>query len=293
MQNPEGFMKDLNGRVARIANDRESGAAEVQAAALSVLADALADGADLKAVAQALLRAQPSMAPVWNAVRAAVAAQTVETFDRYVQQVTRAPRALVRHATGLLLPDVPSAGVKLVTISFSSTVLLALEAVAQQCPLEIATAEGQPALEGRRAATRLAAAGIAVAHYTDAALGLAVGGADAIVVGADAVSPEWFLNKSGTRMLAATAAQQGIPVYVLATRDKFLSSAVAARLRVRDEAPAEVWPAPPAGVTVRNPYFEPTPLDLVSAVVSEAGVLGAALVPDACPTGGDELLLAL
>jgi len=286
-------MKELSGRVARIAGDRESGAAELQAAVLSVLADGLAEGADLEGVAQALLKAQPSMAPVWNAVRAALVARTIETFQHYVQQTTRAPRALVRHATGLLLPDAPSAGLKLVTISFSSTVLLALEAVAQQCPLEVATAEGQPALEGRRAATRLAAAGVTVAHYTDAALGLAVAGADAIVVGADAVTPEWFLNKSGTRMLAATAAQQGIPVYVLATRDKFLSSAVAARLQVRDEAPAEVWPAPPAGVTVHNPYFEPTPLDLVSAVVSDAGVLGAALIPDACPTAGDEILLAL
>jgi translation initiation factor 2B subunit (eIF-2B alpha/beta/delta family) len=46
-------------------------------------------------------------------------------------------------------------------------------------------------------------------------------------------------------------------------------------------------------VSVRNRYFERTPLDLVTAVISDLGVLGAALVPDACPTSDDALLLDL
>jgi translation initiation factor 2B subunit (eIF-2B alpha/beta/delta family) len=114
-----------------------------------------------------------------------------------------------------------------------------------------------------------------------------------VVVGADAVSPDWFLNKSGTRMLATAAAQQGVPLYVCATRDKFVSRAIAGRLSIRDESPSEIWPAPPAGVTVRNRYFEPTPVDLVSAVISDIGVLGAALVPDACHSPYEALLLGL
>src|SRR5436190_1738139 len=81
----------------------------------------------------------------------------------------------------------------------------------------------RPALEGRRLASRLAAAGIAVTYFSDAAISQALGGADAVVFGADAVAPEWFLNKSGTRMLAAAAGQQGLPVHVIATRDKFVS----------------------------------------------------------------------
>ena len=286
-------MDDFERRVARIREDRTSGAAELQAEVSAILADALAAGTELRPLAQALLRAQPSMAPIWNAVRAALTAGTTASFQRYQQQVTRAPRALARHAASLLLTDASSAALKLVTISFSSTVLLVLDAVAQEHPVEVATAEGQPALEGRRTAARLASAGIPVTHYADAALGQAVTGSDAIVVGADAVTPDWLLNKSGTRMLVATAAQQGIPVYVVATRDKFLSSGVAPWLVVREESPGEVWPLPPTGITVRNPYFERTPLDLVTAVVSDVGVLGAALVPDACPTAGDEVLLNL
>ena len=142
-------------------------------------------------------------------------------------------------------------------------------------------------------AERLAAQGIPVTHYTDAGLGQALDDADAVVVGADAISPDGFLNKSGTQMLAAAAAQQGTPFYVCATRDKFLPSAIAARLMIREESPSEIWSTPPAGVTVRNRYFEMTPLDLVTAVISDLGVLGAALVPDACVSPHEELLLNL
>jgi translation initiation factor 2B subunit (eIF-2B alpha/beta/delta family) len=76
-------------------------------------------------------------------------------------------------------------------------------------------------------------------------------------------------------MLAAAAAQQGVPLYVVATRDKFVSHGVAGRLVVREGAASEVWEAPPAGVTVRNPYFESTPLELVASLITDIGVIGS------------------
>jgi translation initiation factor 2B subunit (eIF-2B alpha/beta/delta family) len=82
-------------------------------------------------------------------------------------------------------------------------------------------------------------------------------------------------------------------VYVCATRDKFLSSAVAGRLVIRDEPADEIWPSPPPGVTVRNRYFERIPLDLVSAVVSDAGVLDPSMMPEACSSSYDRLVLNL
>jgi methylthioribose-1-phosphate isomerase len=142
-------------------------------------------------------------------------------------------------------------------------------------------------------AERLAAARVSVTFFTDAAIAHALEGADAVVIGADAVTPAWFLNKSGTRLLAAAATQQGVPVYVCATRDKFLSTPLAARLTIREERPDEIWPAPPPNVSVHNRYFEPTSLDLVTAVISDLGVLGAGVVPDACLSPHDDLLSSL
>lgn len=283
---------DLDRRVAGIAENRHSGASELLVETLEVLAEALGAGKPVQPLATALIAAQPSMAPIRNAVRAALLARTPQEFDRYVQRTRRAPAALTRNAVALLGSEAP-ADLHVVTISFSATVLRVLEALTQTQRLHVSCAEGHPGLEGRRTTERLALAGAEVTHYTDAALGHALTGATAVLVGADAVTPEWFLNKSGTRMLAAAASSQGVPVYVAASMDKFVSRAVAARLQIREESPAEVWQAPPPGVRVRNPYFESTPMDLVSAVISEAGVLGAALVVDACPTTGDELLLDL
>lgn len=281
------------GRVAAIAGNRESGASALAAEAVALLREAVATATPLDPLARALVLAQPSMAPVWNAVRAALTAVERSSLERYAQQMARANRALMRYGGALLAPDTPLKRLELVTLSFSGTVAALLEDLGARQPITVSCADGLPALEGRRLALRLSAAGLPVTFYSDAALAQALEGADAVLVGADAVTPDWFLNKSGTRMLAAAAAQYGVPVYVCATRDKFLSTAVGARLTVRDESPDEIWPSPPPLVTVRNRYFERTPLDLVSAVISDSGVLGAALMADACPTQGDEALLRL
>jgi len=284
----------LLSRVAAVASNRADGASGIAAQVIAILADGVAEGGDLAPLARALVQAQPSMAPVWNLVRHALAAAESPTvFQDYVNRVVRAPRTLVREAVTFFRPQANTAPFRVVTLSASGTVLRTLTALAEQQRLEVACAEGHPALEGRRMAASLAASGVAVTHYSDAALGQALDTVDVVMVGADAVSPDWFLNKSGTRLLAAAAAHQGIPVYVCATRDKFVSRSVAARLTIREEAASEIWQAPPAGITVRNRYFETVPLDLVTAVISDFGVLGAALVPDACSSAHDDLLLTL
>ncbi|HEY6361267.1 MAG TPA: hypothetical protein VIX63_09190, partial [Vicinamibacterales bacterium] len=249
-------------------------------------------GVPIKPVARALCRAQPSMAPVWNAALEALAsAHAPERFERFAERVARAPAALARFGTDCFSDDTPHAPLRLVTLSFSRSVLVVVDALARTRTIRVACSEGRPALEGRRLASHLAASGTAVTCFSDAALGHALAAADAVLVGADAVAPEWFLNKSGTRMLAAAATQQGMPVYVVASRDKFVSHAIAARMVVREGASAEIWEAPPPRVTVRNPYFEPTPLDLVASVITDIGVLGAGMVPDVCERSGDALML--
>jgi translation initiation factor 2B subunit (eIF-2B alpha/beta/delta family) len=283
---------ELRDRIALIAADRQSGASEILDEVVEVLRDALRTGAPIELVARDLCRAQPSMAPVWNAALAALAsARAPERFERFVQRVAHASAALARFGVECFATDRPDAALRIVTVSFSRSVLTVLEALARMRTIQVACSEGRPALEGRRLASRLAASGIPVTCFSDAAIGHALESADAVLVGADAVGPEWFLNKSGTRMLAATAVQQGLPVHVVASRDKFVSHALAARVVVREGASTEMWEAPPERVTVRNPYFEPTPLDLVASLITDMGVLGAGMVTDVCDQSEDALAL--
>jgi translation initiation factor 2B subunit (eIF-2B alpha/beta/delta family) len=278
---------ELQNRIARLAADRESGASEILQDALGILRDAREAQADIVDVARAVCLAQPSMAPMWNAAMAALAGR--DRLAEFGQRVARAPDAIARFALDVFGRATGDRALRVVTISYSRTVLHTLLAVARQRPLQVACSEGRPALEGRTLARRLAASGVAVTFFSDAAIAHALEDAECVMTGADAVAPHFFLNKSGTRMLAAAATQQGVPCYVLASRDKFVRRDMITRLTMRDAAPAEIWPDPPAGVAIRNPYFEPTPLDWVTGVITDVGLLGTGAVPELCEANGSAI----
>jgi translation initiation factor 2B subunit (eIF-2B alpha/beta/delta family) len=283
-------MKDPAPLISDIARDRESGATEILHRAIEVLRQVMSKpGPDRLDVARALCRAQPGMAPLWNAALAATHDNGQPArFERFVQRVQRAPSALTRFTCQLFAePDTPSRTRKtgplsLVTLSSSASVRQAFEALARTRPLRVACAEGRPALEGRRLASALAQAGIAVTLFSDAAIAEAVHDADAVVVGADAVASEWFMNKVGTRMLAAAATVVGVPVYVIASADKFCAPSLSPFVIPRDGAPDEIWDSPPPNVIVRNPYFERIPLELVVAVITDGGIMPATDVAAFC-----------
>ena len=282
---------ELTRRIETLAGDRISGASQLTREAVAILFAARAAHADMARIASDICNAQPTMAPIWNATAAALS-EDPERLTQFAERLRRAPAALARFvvahfSTALDQPGAPTlhrteGTLRVVTLSYSSSVVVAIRAIHAGRPLQVACSESRPALEGRRLAADLAGAGIAVTMFSDAAIAEALDNAEALMVGADAVAGSWFLNKVGTRMLAAAAAQRGVPVYVIATRDKFVGRDLEHRLVNRGGSPNEIWNDPPAGVDVRNPYFEATPLDLVTAIISDVGILGAGMIPDVC-----------
>ena len=273
--------------VERLRADATSGASELLPHAIDILrgtADLLPDAA--LDVARAVGRAQPSMASLWNAALASLRDRRAPgAIDRFDERRRRAPDALVRCALDQML--LPGAGpCHVVTISFSGSVAACLRAAARRAPLRVSCAEGRPGLEGRRMARALAESGIAVDFWGDAALGEALqqegAGETVVLVGADAVTPGWILNKTGTSMLAAVAAERGVPVYVAATRDKFMDSRAARLLRIVEHEPSEVWDTAPPGVAVRNVWFERVPGDRPTGVITEVGTLSPDMLEEAC-----------
>ena len=91
-------------------------------------------------------------------------------------------------------------------------------------------------------ATDLVADGISTTLCTDVGIGavMATTGPqlEAVVVGADAVAPRWFINKCGTRHVVEVATGLGVPSYVVATRDKFIRETLADELRSNQGPPA-------------------------------------------------------
>jgi translation initiation factor 2B subunit (eIF-2B alpha/beta/delta family) len=267
-------------RIAYRAGDRESGASTIAEEARLLLAESFSHACTLE-VAAGLCRAQPAMAPIWNAsITALMARETRDIWNQAFSRWSRSGTALTRVAVASL--DNSAEPLRLVTCSMSGAVLRVIQALNRTQTIHVSCCEGRPALEGRRLASALAADGIGVSFFTDAAVGEALGAAHAVIVGADAIGPGSWINKVGTSMLTAAAHYRGVPVHVLATRDKLAMPALWPRLARADASPAEVWDSPPSGIEVRNPYFEAIPIELATTVITDVGELGADMVREAC-----------
>jgi len=122
------------------------------------------------------------------------------------------------------------------------------------------------------------------------------GEVDLVIVGADRIAANGdFANKVGTYPLALACAAASVPFYCAAPLSTFdLSVRTGADIPIEERAPSEVTQlgadrVAPTGVTARNPAFDVTPCELVTAVVTDLGVLRppfAAQIRAACDNAG-------
>jgi methylthioribose-1-phosphate isomerase len=143
--------------------------------------------------------------------------------------------------------------------------------------------ETRPLLQGSRlTAWELRRAGVPFRLLGDSAVGALMqrGLVDRVVVGADRIAASGDVaNKVGTYPIAVLAERHGVPLDVaapLSTLDPETSAGEA--IPIEERSPDEVTHvagrrAAPPGAEAVNPAFDVTPAELVSAIVTEAGVL--------------------
>lgn len=155
--------------------------------------------------------------------------------------------------------------------------------------VSVIACETRPLLQGSRlTAWELANDGIDVRVIPDSAAAhlMRTGAIDAVVVGADRITADAVFNKIGTYMHAVCARHHAIPFFVAApysTIDaKSAEKDVVIELRSRQEM---AWCGGkqllPEGVEALNYAFDATPLDLVTAVITERGVFSPPLALEA------------
>ncbi len=143
--------------------------------------------------------------------------------------------------------------------------------------------ETRPLLQGARlTAFELYHEGIAATLITDNAAGylMALGKIDLIVVGADRIAANGdAANKIGTYGLAVLARYHQIPFYVAAPlstidRDLACGSGIVIEERCLTEVThLEQCRVTVAGIKAFNPAFDVTPAGLISAIITEKGVI--------------------
>lgn len=143
--------------------------------------------------------------------------------------------------------------------------------------------ETRPLLQGARlTAWELMQRGVDTTLVCDsmAAPLLRDGAAQAVIVGADRITARGDVaNKIGTYGLAVLAKHHAAPFYVAAPSTTFdLSIESGADIPIEERAAEEVTEpfgrrTAPEGVAVWNPAFDVTPAELVTAIITERGVI--------------------
>jgi methylthioribose-1-phosphate isomerase len=150
--------------------------------------------------------------------------------------------------------------------------------------IKVYACETRPLLQGARLTTwELMQNGIDVTLICDnmAADVMRKGRVSAIFVGADRIASNGdFANKIGTYGLAVLAAYHKIPFYCVApfsTLDLSIESGAAIPIEERDKKEVTSLyfkrPIAPEGVGVFNPAFDVTPSTLVTAIITEKGII--------------------
>jgi methylthioribose-1-phosphate isomerase len=148
--------------------------------------------------------------------------------------------------------------------------------------VEVLASETRPLLQGARlTAWELHDAGIPVTVLPDSAAGSAMarGLVDVVIVGCDRVARNGdTANKIGTYTHAVVARQHGIPFFVAGPMSSFDPAvATGTEIIIEERGAEEVLPsggeALSSGVHVLNPAFDVTPAKLITAFITEVGVL--------------------
>jgi len=231
----------------RIRSDRTRGASALAADGLRELSRVANESArrpaaqaraEFRSAARALKRAQPAMGPFlrwaaeWRALaRSPEPRAAARVWLRRERVRLRGERAgLARIARSRFVSFR-----RVVTLSRSRSVLWALSAVSgSRRPEAVSVLESLPGGEGRSFARELRHAGLRARVIRDADGPRAVGTADLLLIGADAVfGDRSVVHKVGTRRLARAARSAGVPVVVVAGRSKF----------VPGPPPRRAWPS--------------------------------------------------
>ncbi|MHB1295584.1 MAG: eIF2B alpha/beta/delta subunit family protein [Anaerolineae bacterium] len=279
--------------ILALADDHISGAAEIEARAPLLLRQAIEEpglgapaGHDRRLVelARALAAAQPAMAGLFRLANdllwacedargdSARQRRALQFLTAWEEHSATADARLVQAGVDYLA-GYPA----LLTHSRSSTVVAVLQGMAQAgMRPRVYCGESRPLCEGHALARELAGVGLKVILGTDMALFNWLPEVDALVLGADSLSPAGLVNKVGTCALTRIAADLGKPCIVLTRTTKFLPGERVLDHTAWNGPPNEV--APPdalAGAEVRNVVFDRTPLALLSMVICEEGPLDA------------------
>jgi methylthioribose-1-phosphate isomerase len=271
------------------------GAPAIGVTAAFGLAMAAHRGDDLQAAATELKGARPTAVNLAWAVDRMMRVALSEKGDltseaeRILEEDLAANKAMGQHGAQLLGQQATvlthcNAGA-LATAGYGTALGIIRAAIENGKHIAVFADETRPYLQGARlTAWELQQDGIDVTLITDSMSGyfFAEGKFDAVIVGADRIAANGdTANKIGTYTVAVLAHAHNVPFYVAApvsTIDPRCPTG--AEIPIEERSSQEVVEihgtrVAPEGIHVRHPAFDVTPARLITAIITERGVLRA------------------
>ncbi|WP_405582259.1 S-methyl-5-thioribose-1-phosphate isomerase [Streptomyces sp. NBC_01190] len=291
---------DVQALVAGIRSLAVRGAPLLGLAGAYGVALAAARGYDVEDAAELLAHARPTAVNLGYGVRRAIDAYRQAAPDQAAAAALAAARglhaedaaasaAMAEYGGRLLAELIPGGGYRILTHGNTGALISGGEGTALGVVLaahrsgelrRLWVDETRPMLQGARLTSYEAArAGMPYTLLVDGAAGSLVtaGEVDAVLVGADRIAADGATaNKVGSYPLAVLAAYHHVPFIVVApTTTVDLGTPDGASIEVEHRPGSEVTDLAPSplGTQAYNPAFDVTPPELITAIVTENGVV--------------------
>jgi methylthioribose-1-phosphate isomerase len=268
------------------------GAPAIGIAAAFGMAMTVASGEDLSRAAEELRSARPTAVNLMWAVDRMLAANAAgddlaATAQQMFDADVAANRRIGRYGAELLGERATvlthcNAGA-LATAGYGTALGVIRAAVESGRSIAVFADETRPYLQGARLTTwELQQDGIDVTLITDNMAGhfFQQGKFDAVIVGADRIAANGdTANKIGTYTVAVLANAHGVPFYVAAPISTIdVATPDGTAIPIEERSAKEVTEiqgvrVAPEGIAVRHPAFDVTPARLITAIVTDRGVL--------------------
>ncbi|MGV9200315.1 MAG: translation initiation factor eIF-2B, partial [Promethearchaeia archaeon] len=274
----------------RLRNDNESGASEFIENALETIRFYLDtidhENKNIKEkfiqFAKKIIDTRPSMAPLTNVIGFLIADSKKLTKKNILQNLERfrnirkeINQKIEENFLNFSRNQVISSGkaTKIMLISYSSTILKLLKKLKNN-NIEVYVLESRPLFEGRKTAKKLSDF-FQVHLIIDAALGFFIDSMDLVLVGIDSILKDGTLiNKIGTYSLAVLSQENNVDFYAVGSSLKYnLKSHFGLEVLIEEKDNNEILDSNIQNLQVHNYYFDKTPPEYLSGIISDLGNL--------------------
>ena len=244
--------------IESIKNDNIHGASYLVEKCAKLLLS-LDDEKSLIEAAKELRYAQPYMALIYNLCEGVL--KNLDNPKEYIQNFLKEEKSQREYAIKRAAQIIKN-GDTILTHSFSSMVFEALQLASKTKKFSVFCTESRPKNEGVVLAQELTKLHIDTTLIIDAAAPYVLKDIDAVLIGADGIGDFGLVHKIGTFALALASQRYRIPIYALATKNRFWSK----DFILPKETPKDPSDVTSCNVQVKNIYFDIIALDWIKII---------------------------